>query len=145
MEVTFKIDKAEALKEVRRLTAYMGSRKQGDEGAYVRISATDSDADMLEQFWKAACSAVTEQFKHYAKSVEVSDEGYDVTMEMSELYDTNLNESIKSGLLGMIVHIIVSKWFKITSPEDEAKYAAEAAGYMADIERKIYHRKRPTR
>ena len=145
MEVTFKIDKAEALKEVRRLTAYIGSRKQGDEGAYVRISATDSDADMLEQFWQAACSAVTEQLMHYAKSVEVSDEGYDVTMVMSELYDTNLNESIKSGLLGMIVNIIVSKWFKITSPDDEARYATDAAGYMADIERKIYHRKRPTR
>lgn len=147
MRVTFTINKDAALREVRRLTAYGGNRKIGDEGAYLRMSATESDEGMLEQFWKAACSAATEQLMHYAVCIANEDEEgvYEVVAKMSSLYDTNLNSSIQGSLMNFIVNFIVSKWYKLTSPEDEAKYAADAIGYMADIERKIYFRKRPTR
>lgn len=149
MRVTYTVDKNAVLKEVRRLTNYVGSRKQGDEGAFQRISATDSDEGMLEQFWKAACSAATEQLMHYARSIENDVDGdnpcYEVVMEMPSLYDTELNDSIKDSLQNFFINIITSKWYKITSPDDEGKYAADALGYMQDVEKKIYHRKIPRR
>lgn len=144
MEVTFKIDKAEALKEVRRLTAYIGSRKQGDDGAYVRISATDSDAEMLEQFWKAACAAVTEQFKPFIKSV-TNDTYYTVVLDLSNSYDENLNTSVEESLLNFAVSFIVSKWCKITSPDEYESYGADAVANIDDVVRKVYFKKKPTR
>ena len=149
MRVTYTVDKNAVLKEVRRLTNYVGSRKQGDEGAFQRISATESDAGMLEQFWMAACSSATDVLMHFSRSIENNVEGdapcYEVVMEMSSLYDTALNESVEDSLQNFFVNLMTSKWCKIVSPDDEAKYAAEALGYMQDIERKIYHRKRPRR
>lgn len=149
MRVTYVIGKEAILKEVRRLTHYGGHRKTGDEGAFERMRATESDKDMLEQFWKAACSAATEQLMHYTKCISNDDIGestaYEVEMEMPSLYDVILNDSIEESLQNFFINLIASKWYKITSPEDEVKYAAEANGYMKDIENKIYHRKRPKR
>lgn len=149
MRVTYTIDKNTVLEEVKRLTSYGGSRKKGEEGSYERMSATDSDAAQLEQFWKAACSAATEKLMHYARDIESGVEGdnpcYKVVMEMPSLYDTNLNATIEDSLQNFFVNMIASKWYKITSPDDEAKYAADALGFMVDVERKIYHRKRPSR
>lgn len=149
MRVSYLVDKEAVLKEVRRLTHYGGHRKIGDDGAFERMRATDSDKDMLEQFWKAACSAATEQLMHYVRCMANDDIGdspaYEVEMDMPSLYDVNLNDSIEDSLQNFFINLIVSKWYKITSPEDEAKYAADALGYMQDIENKIYHRKRPKR
>lgn len=148
MRITYLIYKKDVLNGVKRLTSYGGSRKQGADGAYERMSATDSDEDMLEQLWRAACSAATEHLMHYARSIEINVEGnpyYEVVAEMPSLYDINLNDSIKDSIKNFFINFITSKWYKITSPDDEAKYAAEALGYMQDVERKIYHRKRPRR
>ena len=105
--------------------------------------------DMLEQFWKAACSAATDMLMHFSRSIENDVEGdapcYEVVMEMSSLYDTSLNESVEDSLQNFFINLMTSKWCKIVCPDDEAKYAADALGYMKDVERKIYHRKRPTR
>ena len=149
MRVTYTIDKEKVLKEVGRLTNYAGQRKVGDESTYLRMSTTDSDKEMLEQFWRAACSAATEQLMHYTSCISDDDIGcsteYEVEVDMPSLYDTNLNESITDSLQNFFINFMASKWFKITSPEDEAKYAAEALGFMQDIEKKIYFRKRPER
>ncbi len=149
MRVTYTVYKNTVLNEVRRLTNYVGSRKQGDESAFLRISATESDEDMLEQFWKAACSAATDMLMHFSRSIENDVEGdapcYEVVMEMSSLYDTALNDSVEDSLQNFFINLMTSKWCKIVCPDDEAKYASDALGYMKDVERKIYHRKRPTR
>lgn len=149
MRVTYTVDKNTVLKEVRRLTAYLGQRKQGDDGTYERISTTESDNDMLEPFWKAACSAATDQLKHFARQIENDVEGdnpcYEVVMEMASLYDTNLNESVEDSLQNFFINTIASKWLNTVSPDDAARFAAEALGYMKDVENKMYYRKRPTR
>ena len=148
MEVTYIVDKEKVLKEVRRLTTYVGQRK-GEEGAFERISATDSDREMLEQFWQAACSSATEELMHYAIDIYIGsvcrETEYEVEMDMPSMYDDNLNESVESSLQNFFVNLITSKWCKITNPDDEAKYAAEALGFIRDIDNKIYQRKRPTR
>jgi len=149
MRVTYTVDKEDVLKEVRRLTHYVGSRKVGgDDSTFERISTTESDHEMLDQFWNAACSAATDQLKHFAMSVNNDKDGnesYEVVMEMPSQYDTTLNESIEDSLTNFFINLIASKWCKIADQEDEAKYAADALGYMADVDKKMYYRKRPTR
>lgn len=149
MRVTYTVDKSKVLKEVGRLTAYVASRKKEDEGAAERIPTTDSDKEMLEQFWTAACSAATDELMHFSRRIDNDSDSsqpcYEVVMEMSSLYDTQLNESVEDSLRNFFVNLITSKWCNISSPDDAPKFTAEALGYMKDVERKIYNRKRPTR
>lgn len=164
MRVTYTIDKGKVLTEVRRLTAYAAQRK-GEEGAFERMAATESDEGLLEQFWKSACAAATEQLKEYARMIDAGEDesgdgiatyrtdgiatyqAYEAVMEMPSLYDKKLNESIEGSLQGFFVNIIASKWFAWTDASGKAAEtaAAEALVCMQDVERKIYHRKRPGR
>ena len=147
MRVTLTVEKEAVMQEVMRLTHYAGDRKTGDEGAYDRMAAMESDAEMLEQFWKAACTAVTELFKPYIKQVDSSGDTYEAVMDMPSLYDTSLNESIEGSLQGFFVNTMAGKWFALTDTDGKAAAtaAAEALGYMQDVEKKMYHRKRPSR
>ena len=151
MRVVFRVDKNTVLKEVGRSTAYFSSRKKEkeDEGAYEKMSTTDSDKDLLEQYWKAACSAATEQLVHFARSIENNVEGdtpyYEVVMEMASQYDTNLNKSVEDSLQNFFINLITSKWMNVVSTEDAQVFAADAIGYMKDVENKMYFRKRPER
>ena len=147
MRVTYTVEKDDVLNEVRRLTHYIGSRKTtGADGIYENVSATESDSDMMEQFWKAACSAATDELKHFSKRVDAEeDSDYEVVMEMSSLYDTNMNESIEDSLKNFFINIITSKWLNVASPDIAKTYAEEALGYMSDVDKKMYHRVRPKR
>ena len=101
---------------------------------------------MMEQFWKAACSAATDELKHFSKRVDAEeDSDYEVVMEMSSLYDTNMNESIEDSLKNFFINIITSKWLNVASPDIAKTYAEEALGYMSDVDKKMYHRVRPKR
>lgn len=147
MRVTYTVNKNEVFKEVRRLTAYVASSKKDDNEAYKRLSVTESDSGLIEQFWRAACSAATEQLMHFVRHIENSDDNqcYEVVMEMASLYDTSLNESIEDSLKNFFINLITSKWFNVLSQDDAKVFAEDAMGYMKDVEKKVYHRKRPTR
>lgn len=151
IRVIFSVDKEKVLKEVRRLTHYVGQRKQGDEGTFERMSATNGDAGMLEQFWKEACAAATEQLMHYAIRIDndedIGTSSYDITLDLPSQYDTSLNESIESSLQNFFINLISSKWFELTDADGKSSgtSAAAALGYMKDVEKKIYYRKRPQR
>lgn len=145
--VIFTVDKKTVLMEVRRLTHYAGQRKQGDDGSFERISATESDSGILEQFWQAACDAATERLMRYATESGVEGEAYEIVMDMPSQYDTNLSDSIEGSLQNFFVNLIASKWLGYTDADGKssAMAAAEALGYMQDAEKKISHRKRPRR
>ncbi len=166
MEIEVSVDKSEVLDEVGRLTAYTGQRKEGDAGVYERISSTSGDADMLEQFWQASCSAMSDNLKPFIKElrydyetyeysssninvnpapISVSHTGYYVKLELSGSYDTSLTGSMMESMKNFFICMMSSKWFKITSHDDAQSYADDAAGYMTDIMRKIYFKKKPSR
>ena len=54
--ITITITSADILKEVGRLTHFAGIKSEKETGDFERISATDSDNDMLIQFCSLAWS-----------------------------------------------------------------------------------------
>lgn len=150
--ITLTIDKADVLDEVGRLTGYTGSKKGAGDEVYARISSGDGDHAMLQPFWSAACAAVTEQFKPFLGSIassytkdNVEHDGYVANLEVSSSYDEHLTVSIEESLKNFFICLIASKWFKITDKEDAEGYALDSEGYMTDVMRKIYYRKKPTK
>lgn len=153
IDVTLTVNKAQVYDEVAKTTSYTGTKMQGDESAYDRIFTTDDDRMMLERFWVEACNAATEQFKHFLVSVNAQDEGqrvdlennYEVQLELSSSYDTNLTGSMQTSLFSFFVSFIVSKWYKFTNKGEADSYGQDAAAMMDDVVRKMYYKKKPVR
>lgn len=145
MTVTINITKETVLDSVGRLTNYTGSKKTDDSSAYDRIRTTDSDADMLMQFWEPACDGVTEALKRFITSLTVSNSAYNVTLDLSTSYDTALTSSITTNLTNCIALSIVSRWYRMTNKEDWDAYSKDALGQLDEAMSKIFYKKKPTR
>ena len=153
IEITITVTKADVYDEVAKTTSYSGSKMTDDKTAYQRIFTTDEDRLMLERFWSESCNAATEQLKPFIVSVSSASDGhavdlthdYVVTLSLSSAFDINLSDSISSGLFSFFVSAIVSKWFKFTNKSEADGYGADALSMLADVMRKIYYRKKPTR
>ena len=152
IEQTFIVNKANVYNEVAKTTSYTGAKMEED-AAYQRIFTKDEDRLMLERFWNETCNAATDQLKQFIKSVSSQtmdttihlDENYEVTLELSSSYDTNLTGSAQTSLFSFFVSSIVSKWFKFTNKQETDSYVQEAVGLMNDVISKIYWKKKPTR
>lgn len=150
--ITLTVSKAKVYDEVAKTTSYTGNAMD-DEKAYDRIFADDNDREMLERFWVEACNGATEQFKPFLTSVTSQPishgvelgVNYEVTLELSSMFDPTLQNSIETSLHSYFVAMIVAKWFKFVNKAEAESYGTDAMGMMEDVMRKIYYRKKPTR
>lgn len=151
--ISLKVTKADVYDEVAKTTSYAGAKMPDDENAYERIFTTDDDRMMLERFWVEACNGATERLKPFITSVtqqSVShgvelDVNYEVGLELSNSFVADLKDSISTSLHSYFVGYIVAKWFKFTNKGESESYAADAAGAMDDVMKKVYYRKKPSR
>lgn len=152
-EIVLKVNKANVYEEVAELSAYVGAKKTGDEGAFTRISVTDSDRQLLERFWAESSSVATDRLKRFvvassedgvSHGVELG-ENYEVTLMLSNLFDEAVKQSIEGSLFSFFVDNIVAKWYMVTNREDAEAYAVEANNALEDAVRKVFHKKRPMR
>lgn len=148
------INKSYVYDEVAKTTSYVGAKMMAeDSGAYSRIFTTDDDRMMLERFWSESCSIMTESLKPFIESVSshpVShsidlSNNYEVTLNISSLFDLSLKDGISLSMFSFFVNTIVAKWFEITNRSDAVLYAGAAGTALHDVISKMYFRKRPTR
>lgn len=144
MTITITITKATVLDDVGRLTHYEGNKSDGNGEAFERISTKETDADMLEQFWKAACESVTEAVKRFITSLTTTT-NYVATLEVSSSYDTTLTASIQTNLQNCVTFNIVSQWYKLTNKSEAEDYALQAAAQLNEAMSKIFYKKKPSR
>ena len=151
--MTITIDKAQVLHEVAKATAYTGVKMMGDDPtAYDRISTTDEDREILERYWVEACSLATDTLKPWLSSVEPQpihhgvdiQTDYEVTLALSDRYDSNLTDAVQSALLSFFVATILSKWYRLTNKGETEAYANEATALLQSVEDKLYYKKAPT-
>lgn len=142
--VQLTIEKSKVYEEVAKTTSYTGAKMVDDENAYTRIFTTDEDQEMLERFWDEACAGATDLLKPYVKAVDMTSD-YDVTLEPSCRYDTNLTGSVQKSLFSYFVYLILSRWYKLTNKAEYESYAADAASMLEDVMHKIHHRTKPQR
>lgn len=153
METTFTVNKANVYTEVAKTTSYAGIKKAPDGSLYETIFTSDDDRLMLERFWHEAANTLTDLFKPFLVSVTSTApshgidlaENYRAELNLSESYDSSLNDSVQSSMFSFFVTTIVSKWFTLADKDESETYGLQAVGFLDDIKSKIYHRKKPTR
>lgn len=154
-EINITIDKNKVWHEVAKATSYTGAKMMTgeDPNAYDRIFTTDEDRELLERYWVEACSLATSTLAPWLSDVEDQPihhgvdvtTDYEVTLSMSNRYDSNLSDSLQSALFSYFVATILSKWYRLTNKSETEAYATEAAAMLQSVEQKLYHKKAPTR
>lgn len=153
-EVKLKISKADVFEEVAKTTAYIGhKRTDADPKAYDRIFATDADRQMLERYWREACSIATATLKPFATAIAEqpcatdadTTRDYTATLSMGNAYDGTLTDSIAASLFSFFTAYVVAAWCRTACKEEAEGYATDAAAFTDNVERKLHHRMPPTR
>lgn len=148
MDITLKIKKIDVYDEVAKTTSYVGLKQiDADDKMYERVFTTDADRDLLERFWKEACSAVTDEFKQFIVSspLQTEEDVFTVDMSMPSSFDINLVASVEQSLCSFFINMITAKWFSISSKNDAEHYQNEAIASGDEVRRKIFYRKKPKR
>jgi hypothetical protein len=142
--ITLIVNKEDVYEEIARTTSYTGAKME-DDSAYDLIFTTDEDKSMLERFWNESKNTVCNFLKkELIKEEEVSGV-YELSLELSNSFDENLEESMQRSLFSFFVMNITSKWYTFTNKGEATGYATEAATYMEDVMRKALFKKKPTR
>lgn len=145
MQILLRIDKTEVLREVAQTTSYTGAKKAGDDGAYERIATVDEDEAELERFWNESRAEVAHTFIRLMKEERMNDDAYELELNVSEMFDEALLESMQQGLFSYFVHNIVGKWYVFTNKEEAGVFSARGAELLEEVKEKAFFKKKPTR
>ena len=143
--ITITITSADILKEVGRLTHFAGIKSEKETGDFERISATDSDNDMLIQFWTSACETLTDKFKNNIKSVTSNSTQYVIVVTPSAAFDTSLQSSMIENMKKFVILHMASRWFMLSKKDDAEEYEKNADKQLAEAMKKWYHKVKPKR
>lgn len=144
MEVTLRINKESVFDEVAMTAEYTGA-KMADETAYERIYLTDENREILNRFWNESKTLICGHLKRMFISEEDTEDIYNLSLELSESFGSQLTKNLESSLHHFFVANIISKWYALTNKEEAAGYATAAASYIEDIMRKAYSKEKPSR
>lgn len=144
MELTIKIVKADVMAEVDKTSANVGAKAITQDGGnlYYNISTIKEDAEMLERYWREACSDVAAVAKEFLKSAETTETDWTLTLEMPAKYNTGFNEVLKYRVFSYIVRKMLISWLLLCgfSVDMIKVFAEEASGMLRGIEDILYAR-----
>lgn len=147
MEIKLQVKKSDIYKEVAKTTGYVGSKMQGDDTAYKRISTTDENQELLTRFWDESRAVAVAALKGLVSSESMGSDGdtYTITLALSSMFDTALQASMQLSLRSFFVQSIVAKWFVLTNKGEVEQYSTQASALLEDVREKAFHKKAPTR
>ncbi len=149
MEKKILIKKKEVLRETMKATSYLASRKSGTEQnpqpEYLKIVATESDSEMLMQFYDEAVESLRSALAEYLQLVELSlYEGIELTLTMPENWK-NGTLDLDNRALSFCANYVTSKWLELSSKEDVESFTQAAQADLTLIVDALGQRNRPVR
>ena len=156
IDIIISIGKESVYEEVKKTTEYTASKMGEDQDAYNRIAAIDSDKTLLDRFFNEAKADVTDIIKPFITSIPSTGKTtygknikdvfeFSADLNLPNLFESNLLESIESTITSYFTNYIVSQWYKFTNKKESEGFKVLAESCIIDLRRKIYYRKSPTR
>lgn len=128
--LTIETKKADVIGEVNKTCAYMGARTvETDDGKtlYHHVSTSKEDAEMLERFWREACTSVAATGKEYVSTTDYTDEAFTIGYSLSDTYNKAMDGSVRQDVFSFIVEYILSKWLSVCGLDEMAKLHGDVA------------------
>lgn len=154
IEVNIRILRSTVLEEVRKTTAYIGSKaiSAEDPGAFGRVAAVEANDEQLDRYFSEACADAKLAMVHwiiYANWQTVprpSDTDYlSILLKLPDNWEKSLESAVREQLLSHLVNGVVWRWLLQTKKEDAQAYAAQSQAAMLAIKQILLTRRRPTR
>lgn len=143
MRVTLTINKKSVYEEVGKAASYVGAKMDAD--TYDRMMVTDENEELLDSFWEEAKTTALNSLKEWLAEGKEDAGNFTVALELPPSFRLELKEAMQSGLFSFFVQTIVAKWFMITNKEEAGAYATAASGFIEQVHKAMYERKRPQR
>lgn len=137
---------AEILEKVGGITAYAGVKEPtaGDDGRlFDRLSIADEDSALLRRFMLAAFSEALERLKDFAVGSSSVAMVLELRLEVSESYDESLTPAVGESFRLYLAAAVLWHWLRLAWPDRAGEWAEEAQKHLLNIERNLYHRRRP--
>ncbi len=146
MKLTLTINQLTVIDEVAKTTEYIGAKLiDTDTNAYLRISATDADAEMLQRFWQEGKENICGALRRIITYEGIEGDDYCIELWRPDSADPSLISAIESGFLSYFVQYITGSWLALVGNDKAGEYLAKSAATLADIRRKILCRRAPVR
>lgn len=128
--LTIETRKADVIAEVNKTCAYMGARTMETEDGkrlYGHISTSKEDAEMLERYWREACTTVAATGKEYVAATDYEDDAFTIGYALSDSYNKAMDGSVRQSVFSFIVEYILSKWLDTCGLAEMAKLHGDVA------------------
>ena len=143
-DITIHIDKAEALDEVNKTSAYIGAKSQ-DEATYARVALTEANNEQLERFWLECCAIASGSLQQWLTEDRSTVSAYIVVLRPSAAWNSALLPGVKTALRGYLVNSVLAKWLMVVQDPSAEGYANLAAAQLAEVEQKMHRLTAPKR
>lgn len=143
--LTIKILKDAVFTEVSLASAYAGAKSADDSSDFSRVATVSEDSELLKRFWNDACGEVASRLKEFTVAADMSDEGFQIDLELSGSYDSAMTPSVESDLFSSVSSGVTARWFRFTKPEIATDWEDRSNELLLRAYRKLCYRRRPTR
>ncbi len=147
-EFPLTVSRSRLYADVARTTAYLGVKqapadKPGEH--FDRLAVIDGDKALLDRFSNEAALALVEQVKGCVADIDLGEEVITLSLSLSDGYDTCLTVSVAGNFEAYMAAFVTARWLRLTLPEKEEAWMAEARRLLTEISAAIYHRNPPRR
>lgn len=147
-EFSLSVSRSRLYSEVARTTAYLGVKqapadKPGEH--FDRLAVIEGDKALLDRFSNEAALALVEHIKGCVAAINLAEEAISLSLSLSDGYDTCLTVSVAGNFEAYMAAFVTSHWLRLTLPEKEEGWRAEAQRLLTEISAALYHRTPPRR
>ena len=145
-KLEFDIEKSSIEEMIGEATAYAGAKSVSGEGAtYERVATAEGDRRILERYLSDACAAAVERLRPFVVGVNFSGERVRMTLEVSGSYEDSMQPAAESAFRSYLAAWATGRWMRLTMPEKWEEWRSETDRLLNELERNLYHRRRPRR
>lgn len=146
-KIEFIVEKTTIEREIGESTAYAGAKSPArDEGdTFDRVATVDDDSGVLARYIAEACCAAAERLKQFVTGIDFLGDRIRLTLEVSGSYDDSMMSAAENAFGSYLSAYALSRWMRLALPEKAGEWEAEAMRLMSELERNLYHRRRPLR
>ena len=144
-QINISFSKKAVFDEVSLKTAYTGAKNTACSDCFSRISTVNDDDEILSCYWKTACGEITDKLRAFLTGCQISDNNFNMILEVSGAYDEALTPWVESDLFDTLVASVTAAWFRLSLPENAGEHELKALTLLQRAYAKLCQRRRPQR
>lgn len=146
--IVIEVNRSDIEGRVAMYTSYAGAgAEDGESGGmhYAKLATVSEDSTLLSRFLGDACSRAVERLKAFITDTLYDGEKVRVCVELSSSFDDGVLATVRESFSQYLALFVTSRWMRLAGFAQAAEWDSEGARRLEEMERHMYHRRRPVR